>query len=71
MSHGMRRVAYGAVLSAALKDVMKSHSLLDSPHSSSRSQEPIISPSRGASAVAQSGQVALVSARGCGAPRGA
>jgi hypothetical protein len=49
MSHGMRRGAYGAVLSAALKDVMKSHSLLDSPHSSSRSQEPIISPSRGAS----------------------
>ena len=41
MSHGMRRGAYGAVLSAALTDVMKSHSLLDSPNSSSRSQEPI------------------------------
>jgi hypothetical protein len=44
MRHGMRRGAYGAVYclrSAALKDVMKSHSLLDSPNSSSRSQEPI------------------------------
>ena len=31
----MRSGAYGAVLSAALKDVMKSHSILDFPHSSS------------------------------------